>query len=173
MVEPPWPVTKAAKGGHRQGGLQGRPGVLCPADHGVHGGPGAPGFYVCKGRHSCRAGRLLHAASDRVRSVLVPVNWRYPLAKLIPACQEYLQRPGRRPTFRVCALQWASTTHWTRPQKLAEFLAGFECHVNLIVATPPPARSSGPSAARRVAPFQKELTEGGVSDTLGQSGGLT
>ncbi|MBN2098068.1 MAG: 23S rRNA (adenine(2503)-C(2))-methyltransferase RlmN, partial [Dehalococcoidia bacterium] len=41
----------------------------------------------------------LHAASDRVRNVLVPVNRRYPLAKLIPACQEYLEATGRRPTF--------------------------------------------------------------------------
>ncbi|HWR70816.1 MAG TPA: 23S rRNA (adenine(2503)-C(2))-methyltransferase RlmN [Dehalococcoidia bacterium] len=112
----------------------------------------------------------LHAASDRVRSILVPVNRRYPLAKLIPACQEYLQLTGRRPTFEYALFNGINDS-LDQAQKLAELLAGFECHVNLIVGNPTPSKEFRPSAARRVAAFQKELIEGGVSNTLRQSRG--
>jgi 23S rRNA (adenine2503-C2)-methyltransferase len=112
----------------------------------------------------------LHAASDRVRSILVPVNRRYPLAKLILACQEYLQATGRRPTFEYALFNGINDS-LDQARKLAELLAGFECHVNLIAGNPTPSKEFRPSVARRVAAFQKELTEGGVSNTLRQSRG--
>jgi 23S rRNA (adenine2503-C2)-methyltransferase len=112
----------------------------------------------------------LHAASDRVRSILVPVNRRYPLEKLIPACREYLGLTGRRPTFEYALFNGINDSV-DQAKKLGELLAGFECHVNLIVGNPTPSREFRPSVARRVAAFQKELTEGGVSNTLRQSRG--
>lgn len=112
----------------------------------------------------------LHAASDRVRSVLVPVNRRYPLRLLIPACQEYLEKTGRRPTFEYALFNGINDS-LDQAQKLADLLAGFDCHVNLIVGNPTPSKEFRPSVARRVAAFQKELTEGGVSNTLRQSRG--
>jgi len=112
----------------------------------------------------------LHAASDRVRNVLVPVNRRYPLGKLILACQEYLQATGRRPTFEYALFNGINDS-LDQAQKLTELLVGFECHVNLIVGNPTASKEFRPSVARRVAAFQKELTEGGVSNTLRQSRG--
>ncbi len=85
----------------------------------------------------------LHAASDRIRSVLVPVNRRYPLGKLIPACQEYLQATGRRPTFEY-ALFNGMNDSLDQAQKLVNLLAGFECHVNLIVGNPTPSKDVPP-----------------------------
>ncbi len=112
----------------------------------------------------------LHAASDRVRNVLVPVNRRYPLRLLIPACQEYLEITGRRPTFEYALFNGINDS-LDQAQKLTDLLAGFECHVNLIVGNPTPSKEFRPSVARRVAAFQKELTDGGVSNTLRQSRG--
>jgi 23S rRNA (adenine2503-C2)-methyltransferase len=112
----------------------------------------------------------LHAASDRVRNVLVPVNRRYPLAKLIPACQDYLEATGRRPTLEYALFNGINDS-LDQAQKLAELLAGFECHVNLIAGNPTPSKDFRPSVARRAAAFQKELTEAGVSNTLRQSRG--
>jgi 23S rRNA (adenine2503-C2)-methyltransferase len=112
----------------------------------------------------------LHAASDRVRSVLVPVNRRYPLGRLIEACQEYLQETGRRPTFEYALFNGINDS-LDQAQRLAQLLAGFECHVNLIVGNPTPSKEFRPSVSRRVAAFQKELTDGGVSNTLRQSRG--
>ncbi len=65
----------------------------------------------------------LHAASDRVRNLLVPVNKRYPLAKLIPACQDYLEATGRRPTFEYALFNGINDS-LDQARKLAELLAG-------------------------------------------------
>ena len=113
----------------------------------------------------------LHAASDRIRSVLVPVNRRYPLGKLIAVCQEYLQETGRRPTFEYALFNGINDS-LDQAHRLTALLAGFECHVNLIVGNPTPSKPFRPSVARRVAAFQKELTDGGISNTLRQSRGV-
>jgi 23S rRNA (adenine2503-C2)-methyltransferase len=112
----------------------------------------------------------LHAASDRIRSVLVPVNRRYPLGRLIPVCQEYFQETGRRPTFEYALFNGINDS-LDQAHRLIALLAGFECHVNLIVGNPTPSKPFRPSVARRVAAFQKELTDGGISNTLRQSRG--
>jgi 23S rRNA (adenine2503-C2)-methyltransferase len=112
----------------------------------------------------------LHAASDRIRSVLVPVNRRYPLGKLIPVCQEYFQETGRRPTFEYALFNGINDS-LDQAHRLTDLLAGFECHVNLIVGNPTPSKPFRPSVARRVAAFQKELTDGRISNTLRQSRG--
>ncbi len=112
----------------------------------------------------------LHAATDRVRNLLVPVNKRYPLAKLIPACRDYLEATGRRPTFEYALFNGINDS-LDQAGKLAELLEGFECHVNLIAGNSTPSKEFRPSVARRVAAFQRELTEGGISNTLRQSRG--
>jgi 23S rRNA (adenine2503-C2)-methyltransferase len=112
----------------------------------------------------------LHAASDRVRNVLVPVNRKYPLRRLIEACQEYFQETGRRPTFEYALFNGINDS-LDQAHKLADLLAGFDCHVNLIVGNPTPSKEFRPSVSRRVAAFQKELTDGGISNTLRQSRG--
>jgi len=112
----------------------------------------------------------LHAASDRVRNVLVPVNRKYPLRRLIEACQEYLQETGRRPTFEYALFNGINDS-LDQAHKLTDLLAGFDCHVNLIVGNPTPSKEFRPSVSRRVAAFQKELMDGGISNTLRQSRG--
>ena len=44
----------------------------------------------------------LHAANDRLRDELVPLNRRYPLDQLLPACEAYARASTRRLTF-----EWA------------------------------------------------------------------
>ncbi len=112
----------------------------------------------------------LHAATDRVRNLLVPVNRRYPLARLIPACRDYFEATGRRPTFEYALFNGVNDSP-DQARQLAGLLAGFACHVNLIVGNPTPSRQFRPSVPRRVAAFQSELTETGVSNTLRQSRG--
>ncbi|MFH1650972.1 MAG: 23S rRNA (adenine(2503)-C(2))-methyltransferase RlmN, partial [Chloroflexota bacterium] len=41
----------------------------------------------------------LHAADNALRDRLVPLNRKYPLEQLIPACREYIARTGRRISF--------------------------------------------------------------------------
>lgn len=47
----------------------------------------------------------LHAANDRERSALLPVNRRFPLSELMDACREYVDASGRRMTFEWALIQ--------------------------------------------------------------------
>lgn len=47
----------------------------------------------------------LHAANDRERSALLPVNRRFPLSELMEACREYVDVSGRRMTFEWALIQ--------------------------------------------------------------------
>lgn len=77
----------------------------------------------------------LHAPDDELRDRLVPINRKYPLTALMPACREYIDTTGRRITFEYVLLQGVNDT----PQKahaLGELLRGLLCHVNLIPVNP-------------------------------------
>src|SRR5512145_1096059 len=45
----------------------------------------------------------LHTATDAERSALLPVNRRWPLAELMAACREYIEKTGRRISFEWTA----------------------------------------------------------------------
>ena len=77
----------------------------------------------------------LHAPTDALRSRLVPVNRRYPLADLMAACREYGEATGRRLTFEYVLIDGANDG----PQEaraLVHLLRGLRCHVNLIPLNP-------------------------------------
>lgn len=47
----------------------------------------------------------LHAANDRERGELLPVNRRFPLSELMSACREYVDVSGRRMSFEWALIQ--------------------------------------------------------------------
>ena len=112
----------------------------------------------------------LHSASDEVRNKLVPINKKYPLSQLIPACREYLEKTGRRPTFEYALFQGINDSP-DDARKLANLLSGLNCHVNLIADNPTACKDFAPSPLKRVRVFQKQLTAGGISNTIRQSKG--
>jgi 23S rRNA (adenine2503-C2)-methyltransferase len=73
----------------------------------------------------------LHAANDRLRDRLVPLNRRYPLSELLGACRDY-----RRATRRRLSFEWALIEGVNDAAHDAEELAGvarpLSAHVNLI-----------------------------------------
>ena len=77
----------------------------------------------------------LHAPTDDLRSRLVPVNRRYPLADLMAACREYGEATGRRLTFEYVLIDGVNDG----PQEaraLVHLLRGLRGHVNLIPLNP-------------------------------------
>jgi 23S rRNA (adenine2503-C2)-methyltransferase len=107
----------------------------------------------------------LHAANDRLRDELVPINRRYPLAELAAACAEYVAASGRR-----LSIEWALIDGVNdRPQdveELAAFARPLAAHVNLIPLNPTPGYAVVGSSADRVRGFRSELTERGVNATI-------
>jgi len=73
----------------------------------------------------------LHAPTNELRSELMPVNRRYPLEMLIPACRDYFAKTGRRISFEYAMISGVNDTPECARQ-LASLLSGLMCHINLI-----------------------------------------
>jgi 23S rRNA (adenine2503-C2)-methyltransferase len=113
----------------------------------------------------------LHAANDELRNKLVPVNKRYPLRQLIPACREYFEKTERRPTFEYALFQGVND-FLSQARELANLLKGLNCQVNLIAGNPTKCKDFAPSPRKKVLAFQRQLKESGVSSTVRVSKGV-
>lgn len=112
----------------------------------------------------------LHAADDELRSDMMPVNKRYPIAELIDATRTYTEKTRRRVSFEYVLLkekndfpeQAARLAQLLRPADKPPLL----CHVNLIPWNPVPGTPLGRSDRKRVLNFQAVLKEHGVPCTV-------
>ena len=92
----------------------------------------------------------LHAANDHLRSRLIPLNRRYPLAVLMETCRQYLTAKGRRLSFEWALIAGVND----RPsdaEELSELARPLGAHVNLIPLNPTPgypARGTSPAGVR-------------------------
>jgi 23S rRNA (adenine2503-C2)-methyltransferase len=111
----------------------------------------------------------LHAPDDRLRSELMPINRRYPLAELIPAAAAYAERTGRRVSYEYVLLRGVNDAP-THADQLATLLPKRLSHVNLIPynATDAEYRPTPPVQARA---FRDRLTRAGLSATIRASRG--
>lgn len=107
----------------------------------------------------------LHAPNDELRTRLMPVNRRFPLAELIPACAEYARVTGRRVTFEYALIDGVNDSP-REARQLADLVRGMLAHVNLIPINPVAERGLRPSPAAAVARFQGILAERGVTVTV-------
>jgi 23S rRNA (adenine2503-C2)-methyltransferase len=113
----------------------------------------------------------LHAPNDELRSRLVPVNCRHPIASLLEACWHYVERQNARSiTFEYVMLDGVND----RPEharQLAALLGGRPAKVNLIPFNPFPGtqfRRSGDAAVER---FRDTVIRGGVIATIRRTRG--
>ncbi|MBL8132059.1 MAG: 23S rRNA (adenine(2503)-C(2))-methyltransferase RlmN [Anaerolineae bacterium] len=107
----------------------------------------------------------LHAATDRERSALLPVNRRYPLNELIDACRDYSERSGRRMSFEWTLIQGQNDTP-AQARTLGALLKGVHCHVNVIPLNPTRGYDGDPSTTDRITSFIGILKEYGVPATV-------
>jgi len=88
----------------------------------------------------------LHAATDELRNRLVPVNRKYPLAELMSAAREYVDRTGRKVTFEWVVAPGLNDTP-AQARALARSLRRMQAMVNLIPHNPPEADKPDPGPA--------------------------
>ena len=107
----------------------------------------------------------LHAANDTLRTELVPINSRHPIADLVAACQLFRERTGRR-----VSLEWAMIDGVNdRPSdsaELAEVAHAARAHVNLIPLNPTPGWPTVGTPADRIQTFVADLRNRGVNATV-------
>ncbi|HDQ72443.1 MAG TPA: radical SAM protein, partial [Chloroflexi bacterium] len=113
----------------------------------------------------------LHAATDRLRNQLVPINQRYGLDALFEACYEYVQRTGRRVSFEWALIAGLNDTP-TQAQALAARLTGILAHVNLIPLNPTQRYAGETSAVTATETFAAILERHGIPCTVRVRRGL-
>ena len=114
----------------------------------------------------------LHAASDELRSTLVPPNDLYPLAALEEAMASWRAATHRRPS-----IEWAMIDHVNDTEEQASLLAPIArrlgAHVNLIPLNPTPGYPVVGSSKTRIGRFVDVLHRAKVNvtvrDTRGRS----
>ena len=95
----------------------------------------------------------------------MPVNRKYPLARLLDAVRTYIEATGRRVTFEYTLLDGVNDAP-AQARALADRLAGLLCHVNLIPMNPVPGLPYRPSPPERVEVFGRALRGHGVPATV-------
>lgn len=107
----------------------------------------------------------IHAADDELRSELVPLNRRYPLAEVEAAAAEYFEKKGRRVSLEWTMIDGVNDTPG-QASKLADLAHRLHAHVNLIALNATPLSPMRPSHSDRIAEFANLLKSSGVNVTV-------
>jgi 23S rRNA (adenine2503-C2)-methyltransferase len=103
-------------------------------------------FRLADERHRYRLAISLHAATDDLRSKLMPVNRRFPLDSLMRAVRHHIEKVGERVTFEYILIEEINDTIGDAV-RLARLVGSLPCRVNLI-----PYNPIGPGRFRRPSP---------------------
>lgn len=107
----------------------------------------------------------LHAANDALRGKLVPLNRRFPLARLREAVENYQRQSGRQFTFEWTLLDGVNDSDADANQ-LVDYMGGLKAFVNLIPWNPVAGMPFAPSPHERAQAFRALLAARGIKATL-------
>jgi 23S rRNA (adenine2503-C2)-methyltransferase len=106
----------------------------------------------------------LHAADEQLRSQLMPVNDRYPLADVLAACREHYERK-RRMVFVEYVMLAGINDSYLQARQLAQVLDQRAFKVNLIPYNPTDSPYEG-SSPKAIDAFRAELERQGIAATV-------
>ncbi|MGB5832314.1 MAG: 23S rRNA (adenine(2503)-C(2))-methyltransferase RlmN [Thiohalocapsa sp.] len=113
----------------------------------------------------------LHAPDNELRDKLVPINQKYPLEQLIPACRAYLRGDKRRRiTWEYVMLDGVNDSD-RHAKALIRLLEGTPSKVNLIPFNPFPGSGFNTSPAERIDAFRTRLIRSGLVATTRKTRG--
>ena len=104
----------------------------------------------------------LHAPDNALRDVLVPINRKYPLEELLPACADYVRDDRRRKvTFEYVMLDGVNDSD-AHAKALIRLLEGVPAKMNLIPFNPFPGAGYRASPPDRIEAFRQRLLRAGL-----------
>ncbi len=113
----------------------------------------------------------LHAVSNDVRDILVPINKRYPIKELLDACRDYpASNNARRITFEYVMLDGINDSP-ADARELVRLLKGIPAKVNLIPFNPWPGSPYKRSSNNAIHRFAKIVNDAGYSSPVRVSRG--
>lgn len=107
----------------------------------------------------------LHAANDTLRSRLIPLNKKYPLAALMEAARNYVKNTGRQITFEWTLLDGVNDSQ-KDARELIDLARTVKASVNLIPYNPVSGLEFNPPPFERCEAFRDELINAGLTATL-------
>jgi 23S rRNA (adenine2503-C2)-methyltransferase len=116
----------------------------------------------------------LHAATDELRSSLVPINRRYPLRELTQAAHDYIAKTNRRLSFEWALIEGVNDTPEQAEALVKLVQQTFDprqegrhlVHVNLIPLNPTGGYAGQASRRARIQQFCVILDRAGIPNTL-------
>ncbi len=107
----------------------------------------------------------LHAANDDLRSELVPINRRHPIADLIDACRLVRSKTGRRVSFEWAMISGVNDRD-SDARELVRVARSADAHVNLIPLNDTPGYPTTGSSPQRLKAFANELRSRDINVTI-------
>ena len=107
----------------------------------------------------------LHGATDDVRSKIMPVNRKYPLAQLIDACEAYQKAKGRMIWVEYILIDQVNTG-LEQVDALVSLAKRLQCKVNLIPYNPVDGLEWKRPSDKTIAEFRDSLHHNGVRVTV-------
>jgi 23S rRNA (adenine2503-C2)-methyltransferase len=113
----------------------------------------------------------LHAPDNALRDLLVPINRKYPLEELIPACREFVAGDKRRKVTWEYVMLDGINDSLQHAKALIRLLEGTPSKVNLIPFNPFPGTDYRASPLERVEAFRMRLKRSGIIATTRKTRG--
>lgn len=130
-----------------------------------------PGIERLKQRSGVSLAVSLHAPDNALRDLLVPINRKYPLETLIPACRAYVgDDKRRRITWEYVMLDGVNDS-LAHAKALIRLLEGVPSKVNLIPFNSFPGSGFATSPAERIDAFRLRLLGAGLVATTRKTRG--
>ena len=121
-----------------------------------------PGIYALAEATDVSLAVSLHAPTDELRSRLVPLNRKYPIAELLAACRHYAAGLGERRSLTMeYTLLKGVNEGMEQADQLAELLRPVRCKVNLIPFNPFPGAGYRRPDDRSMRAFKMRLLDAG------------
>lgn len=112
----------------------------------------------------------LHAANNKLRDKLVPINKTYPIENLIDALEDYMDKGGRKITFEYVLIKGVNDS-WNDAKELANITRILNAKVNVIPYSEVKFFSYAPIKEEEVLKFMEKLEKNGVNATVRKSKG--
>ena len=113
----------------------------------------------------------LHAANDKLRSEIIPLNDKYPIAELIAACKRYVDVQQRRHITIEYVMLKDINDSAQDAKDLIRILKDLPTKINLIPFNPFPGTDYVCSSKTVISRFQQQLTDAGLVATVRKTRG--
>jgi 23S rRNA (adenine2503-C2)-methyltransferase len=107
----------------------------------------------------------LNAPRDDLRNRLMPINKKYPIAKLLEAVRAYQLKTKERVTFEYVLIKSLNDSP-EQAALLVKLLRRIKCNVNLIEYNPHPACEFKGSGRASISRFAEIIEQAGIETTI-------